>query len=320
MGRVAMTDPFKWRPGVGISKQSVVRLALHFQRPRDLMGEAWFMGNNRRMYPELAGDLAAIDISGLQDAFEQIYSGTSSFGNLPEWNEWYHFLMPRLIHRHAEASVAALNEYLIGAFFVLHPEGINDEPYRGFRDDCFATLGQCMMDGTFWCNGQIQVGTCLHRSNNNPAKYWGWDTASGDFSASAFFCAKYLRPAEIEPWLDSILTIQSAHWVAQIMVWLLGAHEVFSGAILQPSQFGERPDVSWAWSHVIRGDYHDGISTRTIDFVPRANRDEILRVLVGHLSPELFFGWLDLIKRYPYLEAELAELPSQFAQVYNIEL
>ena len=46
------------------------------------------------------------------------------------------------------------------------------------------------------------------------------------------------------------------------------------------------------------------------------NREEVLRVLDETLSEELFVKWLDSIKAYDYLESELAELPSRFAEVY----
>jgi hypothetical protein len=311
-------EPFVWTPGHGYSAEAVVRLMGHFPQPKEVMGEAWFMGDERKMYPELKGDLAALKTDHMQDILREISGGTSSFGHREEWDEWYHYLMPRLIPRHREAWIESLLEYLIGAIFVLHPDGIDDARYRGFRHDCFATLGSCIMDPVCWQDGRVRVGTFLHRGNNNPAKYWGWDKASGDFSASFFFCAKYLQTDQIEAWLKSTLAIRDPHWAAQIMVWLAGAHPVFTGEILQPTDFRSHPDIEWAWSHSIRGNYWDGQKSTTIDFLPEENRAEILRVLENELSQELFFSWLNMIKPYDYLEAELNELPSLFADLYRI--
>jgi hypothetical protein len=314
----AALEPFIWKPGHGYSAEAAGRLTGHFKQPKELMGEAWFMGDKRKMYPELRGDLAAIKAADMQSVIREIYSGTTSFGQRPEWDEWYHYLLPRLIQRHREAWVDSLLEYLIGAFFALHPEALDDTPYRGFRHDCFETLGLCIMDPACWQEGRIRIGTFLHRGNNNPAKYWGWDKVSGDFSASAFFCAKYLHPQQIEQWLRSMLEISDPHWAAQVMVWLAGAHTVFTGEVLQPADFRSRPNIEWGWSHSIRGNYWDGEKSTTYDFLPTENRAEILRVLKNELNQEQFFAWLDMIKPYPYLESELNELPSLFADVYRI--
>ena len=118
-----------------------------------------------------------------------------------------------------------------------------------------------------------------------------------------------------------MLSIRSAHWNAQVIVWLLGAHGMFTGKQTQPSEFefADRPCVDWEWSHVLEGDYsgiHDGSAPRPVDFLPAENRETILRVLDENLTQELFFEWLDAIKAFDYLETELAELPSRFAQIY----
>ena len=49
------------------------------------------MGATRQMFPELAGDLSTIPVGDLQDIIVEIYSGTMSFGRLPEWVDWYHY-------------------------------------------------------------------------------------------------------------------------------------------------------------------------------------------------------------------------------------
>jgi hypothetical protein len=36
----------------------------HFVRPKEPMGEAWFMGEERRFFPELLGDLDSMQIEG----------------------------------------------------------------------------------------------------------------------------------------------------------------------------------------------------------------------------------------------------------------
>lgn len=321
MANIEKPEPFLWIPDQGYSQRSLDRMCEHFRRPIEPMGEAWFMGDTRKMYPELAGDLDQLSSMFLQDPLTDIISGNRSFGPMQEWTDWYHYLLPRLIPRSHEYFCHPLLEYLLGAFFVLYPNGIQDEPYPYFRKDVLATLGRCMMDPECWDEGQVRVGSFLHRSNENPNRIWCWWDASGDFSASAFFCAKYLTPDEIEPWLKSMLAIKSAHWNAQAIVWLLGAHGMLTGKQSQASEFKfeDRPSVDWEWSHVLEGNYsgiHDASVPMPIDFLPTENREIILRVLNENLTQELFFEWLDAIKKFDYLESELAELPSRFAEIY----
>ncbi len=321
MAKTEKSEPFLWVPGKGYSRKSLDRLSEHFRRPIEWMGEAWFMGATRKMYPELAGDLSKLSPMFLQDPLTDIITGNRSFGPMQEWTDWYHYLLPRLIPRSHEHFCNPLLEYLLGAFFVLYPNGIQDEPYRYFRKDVFQTLGSCMMDPICWDEGQSGVGSFLYRSNENIRRVRTWSDASGDFSASAFFCAKYLTPEEIEPWLESMLSIKSAHWNAQVIVWLLGAHDMFTGKQTQLSEFdaNDRPCIDWEWSHVLVGDYsgvHDGGAPKPPDLLPAENREALLRVLDARLTQPLFFEWLDAIKEFDYLETELAELPSRFAEIY----
>jgi hypothetical protein len=314
-------EPFLWLPGKGASEDAMMRMRTQFHRPAVAMGEAWFMGDDRRMYTELLQGLDNLSCSDLQTPLREILSGTSSFGAMPEWVNWYHYLLAQLISRSHEHDLnETLLEYLIGAFFTQYPVAI-EEPYRGFRNDVLATLGQSMMDANCWQDGKIIPGRLLHRLRYNSGQFGLWDQVSGDFSSAAFFCAKYLKPEQIQAWLESMLKINCAHWNAQVMLWLLGAHDMFTGKIKLAAElnFSDRPNISWAWSYSLKGNYTGDYSDNTSaapDFISLENRNEILRVLEKTLSEELFFTWLDAIKPCDYLESELAELPSRFAQIY----
>ncbi|UUZ46943.1 hypothetical protein LP420_25160 [Massilia sp. B-10] len=65
------------------------------------------------------------------------------------------------------------------------------------------TLGRSLMEPHCWNGTEIKVGAMLRRSNNNPAQVWGWWDASGDFSASMFFCLEVLAPG-LRPRLAAI--------------------------------------------------------------------------------------------------------------------
>jgi hypothetical protein len=172
-----------------------------------------------------------------------------------------------------------------------------------------------------WNGGDVILGSMLHRSNNNPNGVWCWWDASGDFSASLFFCLKYLPPSHVRNWFASVLQIGSAHWRAQVIAWLVGAHDLLEGRVDWPSEWkvNARPSVSWDWSHCLRSELatsDDSGATAVDSFVPEAARLEVLTMAKAYFSPDVFLEWLESISCFPYLEAELAEIPSTFENLY----
>lgn len=190
-------EQFLWTPGNGVDPFALGRLRAHFPRPTEPMGEAWFMGDERRMFRELLGSLDAITTRDLQEPLAEISTGTGSFGPMKEWNTWYHYLLGALLPRNHESFVSYLLESLLTGFMAIYPNGIYREPYKGFREDVLLTLGRCMMDSMCWNGSDIAIGKVLRQSNNNPNHVWVWWDASGDFTASMFFCMKYLPESSV---------------------------------------------------------------------------------------------------------------------------
>ena len=126
---------FTWTPGNGCCLEALSRIRDNFRRPSQPMGEAWFMGNERHMYTELFADIDVLPAKELVRPLEAIISGTNSFGYYEEWNVWYHYLLGRLLFRCHERWVDYLLEFLVGGFITQHPDGIEPEPYSGFRLD-----------------------------------------------------------------------------------------------------------------------------------------------------------------------------------------
>jgi len=233
--------PFVWRPGEGYDAQALARIRRAFPRPAEPMGEAWFMGEKRRFFTELAGNLDDLVVGAFDGPLSEIAGGFSRFGAREEWRLWLHHLLGPLIPRSHEFYTDYLLERLISTFMSLYPLAVEPESYPGFRDD---TLGRCMMDRACWSKGEIVLGTALH-SFNPRTGLWRWFDASGDFSASMFFRLKFLRAEEIEPWLRSALAIACPHWRAQLLVWFVGAHEMLVGRTANPACFDlmDRPSV-----------------------------------------------------------------------------
>lgn len=314
-------EQFLWTPGDGVDPLALGRLRAHFPRPTEPMGEAWFMGDERRMFRELLGNLDEISARDLQEPLAEIATGTGSFGPMEEWNTWYHYLLGALLPRNHESFVSYLLESLLTGFMAIYPNGIHREPYKGFQEDVLLTLGRCMMDSMCWNGSDIAIGKVLRQSNNNPNHVWVWWDASGDFAASMFFCLKYLPESSVEPWLRSVFDIPSPHWRAQVIVWLVGAHGILNNVIRWPSEFSmeARPYIGWEWSHCLKVEMaaaDDSGAPPVPTFIPEAARTSALNVVQSYFSENRFLEWLDCISTVPYLESELAEIPSTFEMLY----
>ena len=282
------------------------------------MGEAWFMGETRQMYPQLLGDLEKLSADEIQKPMADIASGYSAFGPMDEWYQWYHYLLPQMLPRcHDGNIVASVVEILVTDFIAIYPNGVRVAPYKTFREDTLRTLGRCMMEPQCWNGREIVVGEMLWRNNRNPAGIWGWSDTSGDFSASMFFCLKYLPAELVRGWMRSVLEIPDPHWRAQIMVWAVGAYDLLAGKVQWPAELKEfgRTTATWDWSHCLRAE----IATRDESdappmaaLLPDAAREDALDILRGHFSEDVFLEWLESISRVDYLHAELLEIPSTF--------
>lgn len=290
-----------------------------FPRPKEPMGEAWFMGDTRRMFTELMGDLDSLEVRELTSPLYEIASGSHSFGPRTEWSRWFHYLLPRLIPRSHERVTHYLLETLATTFFSQYPSGDEPEPYRGFRKDALNTLGRCMMDAACWSGDQIAVGNILHRGGW-PNGIWGWFDASGDFSASMFFCLKYLPAADVRDWMLSVLKIPSPHWRAQVMVWCVGAHDMLSGKVQCASQLdvSDRPSLAWEASHLLTGSFatDSGDRLEIAEFLPVGNRLEALNAVASYMSEDKYLDWICSFAEFDCLENELAELPDRFRELF----
>lgn len=223
--------PFVWRPGNGPHAGSVKRMRDRIRRPLKPMGEAWFMGEHRRTFDSLLGNLEELSLEDLREPLEEITSGNSCFGPMDEWTVWYRYLLAQLVPRHAERSFDSLYQHLVAAFIAVHPCRI-DEPYSGFADDARQTLGHCMMDSSRWTKDGLAVSAPEDPFSGGRRAAFEWSVACGDFSAGMFFCSKYLIYDELDAWLDSVFAIRCPLWTTQLNSWLLAAHPLLSGRIL----------------------------------------------------------------------------------------
>lgn len=315
-----MKGDFIWTPGLGIDAEALARLRAHFPRPRQAMGEAWFMGE-RRMFRELLGDLEVLGARELHEPLFEIASGTGTFGPMEEWHAWYHHLLCQLLPRSHEAWVYSLLELMLSGFFAQYPYGIEDAPYPQFQEDVLATLGRCMMEPSCWTPEGIAVGRFLHRSNRNPAEVWMWWNASGDLSASLFFCIKYLPAQRVRPWFRSALGITAPQWRAQMMVWLVGAHDMLAAPGRWPSELSIEayPAVTWELSHSLSAKAAAQARPDTapvFSWLSDEARTGVLEEAKTYFTQAAFLEWLRSIDSDDALKRELADIPATFKQLY----
>lgn len=309
---------FQWIPTNGPDRRALNRMMRAFPMPKVSMGEAWFMSEQRKMYPELTADLDALPDDDIIRPLEEIASGNTCFGPLEEWTDWFHYLLPRLMDRKWKTTYYQPAENMFTAFMAEHPQPDTRLPYPGFRDDALATLGSYIMSPHFWPDGQLDVANCLCKWVW-PSGAAGWDRAGHLLSASLFFCIKYLPHNAIEPWLRSVLAIPNRYWQLQLATWLVGAHPILTGEIEQPCEFPEldRWDISWAYSHIFRGQY-DGTydpDSLAVPFLPAENRVAILNIARTINFEALFEDvWTDPVMSVVTWEIEA--LPDMFRQLF----
>ena len=314
-------SPFRWVPGKGPDPAALARLTDAFPKPTKPMGEAWFMGEVRELYPELLGELDHLTDEQLHKPLEEIASGTSSFGPMDEWIEWYHYLLPRLLVRNWSWHLFQPAELLITGFVGQHPDSGGSLPYPTFRTDALATLGQYIMSPHFWSVKDSEVPKCFNKWKG-PTGICGWYGADELMSASLFFCLKYLRVELVGPWFESTLSIRNKYWRAQLITWLTGAHPILTGVINHPAELAENAHfgVGWEWSHTLDGNY-TGIyepPIRLETFLPAENRHAVLEVARARETLEL----CEDVLTDPQLEAvteETAGLLEYFLELYGTD-
>lgn len=259
------------------------------------------MSDDRRIYASLLEkEVADHSYMELERCFSEICSGLTLFGNLDNWTEWFHYLLPRTIPRAFERHVDYLIEPIVTAFMAVFPESEIQGRYEGFSSDALLTLGRKIMSPEQWPEGPQESTGCLHTAAVTSTGAPFWSEASGDFSASMFFCLKYLPAEEIPSWTRSVFSIPCPRWRAQVLVWLSGAKDLVDGKIAQPSELDDRrsPSVKWNWSLAICGrnlayaEMKNGAS-KAIEFLPKENCAAFSRTISEMLTEDLISEWLE---------------------------
>ncbi len=286
----------EWRPKRGISHEAIARMRENSKMPWKPMGEAWFMSEERRYFPELADRETVLNLDAvhLTTIIGEISSGTSCFGRRDEWDDWFKFLLPDLIGRSLEDLY--FNTYILQpvatAFMAVHWDGITEE-YPGYREDILATLFQVLMDETLWDTNERPI-FLLDYENGVGDLVLGWNQgeADGNVSAMMMFGIKYLEPDEIPKWVQSILAIDDVHWRGNFLLWLLGAYDLLKSGSVNPTSFAKfTPYISWDESNFLNADRYS--KTGECLFLTEQNTNGFIQEIENLITYELLLEWAD---------------------------
>ncbi|MBO9829366.1 hypothetical protein J7373_14025 [Xanthomonas sp. A2111] len=317
--QLQIAHPFIWRPGDGLNAGCVQRMRARFPRPLKPMGEAWFIGEERRMFDFLLADLDHLSLHDLRAPLDEIAAGNACFGPMDEWTRWYRYLLAHLVPRHHAQSFDSLYQRLVTAFIAIHPRAI-DEPYPGFADDARHTLGRCLMDPLRWDAQRLALAA--PEDPRASEGHFAWSVAYGDFSAGMFFCAKYLAEDELPGWLDSVFAIDCPLWTTQLYTWLLATSPLLCGDVLELPELDcdTLMDVVWHGAHVLKGDFSGCYepAPSPLPLLPPDRCQAVLAAARRHVSQARYFAWLDAIKPHAYLETMLGDMPNRFEVLFEI--
>ena len=312
-------DGYRWVPGEGPDSDAIARLKEAFPKPQEAMGEAWFIGDVRKTFPELMGNLDALDDEQFTTPLWELSSGPGCFGPREEWTDWYHFLLPRLVERNWRRPLHHPAELLVTGFISQHPDSRDPMPYAGFRRDALLTLGRLIMAPDAWPDDKIHLDRALNKHRTVDGNFCFWE-ASGPLSASLFFCLKYLPQPAVGPWFESVRAITNPVWTEQVAVWLIGAHRMLTGEAAQPDKLDafEQFGIGWEASYLLHGRYDGDLETPSplIEFLPSNNCAEVLRQARAW-DLRVFFEEVLTNPELDFLSREMVGVQEKFSELYS---
>ncbi|HEY9793951.1 MAG TPA: hypothetical protein V6D22_26380 [Candidatus Obscuribacterales bacterium] len=281
---------FDWTPGNGPSEEALSNLRdLAPRHPDDPPGEAWFMSETRKTFPQfIQHPVSQIPQEDIDQLLYEITSGLHAFSDatdeVEEWITWFKHLLPDLIIRGDDYYLEFLIEGVISAFLRVYAAGIDSE-YSGFRQDILQTIGQAIMKPELW--DEIGESVCAQTQRwiavGNGSLRMPY--CSGAISASLFFCLTYLSSDEIEHWIKSVIAIKSRFFRAHFLCWLAGAHPILTGDA-RPFRAVQRAPVQIDWQNSFL------LDTLTPS-IPAANIKALFSVVSENLSVEMLLNWIE---------------------------
>lgn len=293
---------FRWQlPNLPPAPAALERMH-YFRKPTSPMPEAWFMGGDVNFFTwmlDLPPD-KLIEEPHLSTILVEL-GGLISFPMVEyvkEWREWLLYLLPYILAKSEQIAVYELDS-IIPRLIAIYPNGI-DEEYKGFRDDLVYTVGT-RIDTTNDTDYPL-----LHGIGNS---FHSWDAVNDSrmylpsltehFGVLMIFCLKYLTPAEIETWVESLINMGNPQWQIAIMRWWLAFQKFLESAKTWPKT-GKMESLFEKWPDE-KGPLKVGrishIEFKSLGaFIPKQNRDTFQFELSRQLTFDKFQSWVANIK------------------------
>ncbi len=289
--RTTKKTEFLWTPGDGPSSDALKRLARICPKPSKIIGEAWFLGDKRRIFTELERlDVENIPHDIMAKIFWEMTGGVSSFGREDIWNEWFYYLLGYLLEKE-NCACGANVEYLVSAALVMNTV-FPDVPYPQYKNDLRDTLGRAIMSKLYWS----ETGD-LTDDVNGVSSWSNGPSCCGPVSASLFLCLEFLEENQIDDWIYSILRINGIYWRTNLLCWMLSAHNL----LFIPDSFCNVdsrlfPSIQWE---------HDYLVTSAHVRFNRQKFELFFEKLREQLDLARFMLWMEPLFDEPSLAGEL---------------
>jgi hypothetical protein len=311
-----MKMSFLWIPGQGPDLAIIEDMCLRLPMPAEPMGEAWFMGNERKMFDELLDPNNFDEVEHCWElrmrhsrALSEIASGRRFFGEFSEWRDWLHYLLPRVARAYANIQPAILEdplELIVEAVVLHYPHDFTWAPYPGFREHILATLGRALMHGSRWSGGRVRPCMLLPHTCEQ-CRFEEWYEPSHYLGAALFLHLKYLTPSELVPWTQSLLRIEDPHWRAQLMRWMTLARTTLLASAHGNTPSDAPEDRVWgADSRSDEGAYE----------VPHANALAFTATAADYFKKVSPVDWWVSMADYPYLDLSTWDIIERFESHY----
>jgi hypothetical protein len=292
MGRKDRSACHEWVPGHGPDPAALARLAKRFSRPREPMGEAWFMGTTRRMYEGLmAPDPARWPLDELEGAIEALGSGPVCFGHMEEWNAWFPYLVHASIAAFGALEASFPYESLVSAIMVHCPDARATRYGDGFLSDVLATVGRLPLDPRSWEDGRVRADAFFAPLIRPPRGLM--IQPGGSFNAAFYLAAKYLDEDSLLPWIASIAAIEDPLWRAKFVECLCFTAPLLLEEGKGPADLDGWVGGGWGWSHWVKANSRIPGEAGNHEFLGAQRRDAIADALRATLGEGLMASWAD---------------------------
>ena len=288
--------PYLWIPFQGIEEAASLRLQQSFPRPEEMMGEAWFMSETRKMYPELLErDFLSFSPSEIEKYIGEASSGVRCFpgtNSEPIWRQWFSYFLAQICTKRAMYNHLPLVTSLVSDFVTLYPDTEKlrtDDPQ--FLRDVLATLGRSLMESYWWSYAEIDLTRAKRGAWDQRFMSWEYYTPNKTFSSLMFLCWKYLEAEQIELWFHSVVEARAkgankgSHWQMQLMFWLLEVKPILDGK-----------------------ETESGITHGNIDAMREAVKQRV--------TEELFLEWIEIFEKFNSAHTNFLNSAEQFADTF----